>query len=151
MGSGENLLIWAMLSHFLMNHKAGSVVFWARHFTVNMNQAPYHPSHISDPLVWFIWEITHYQSEPVSPTPEFPLVIFLFAELTPTLTLQENGGACHTHLKIYLFLGALSLRYCTWVSFSWGEWGLLSSCNVWAFHCGTWALGHVGSSRCAQA
>lgn len=56
MGTGECLLV-CMFLHFIIDHKAGSAVFWVRHFTVNLNQALYYPSHISDLLVRLIWEI----------------------------------------------------------------------------------------------
>ena len=51
---------------------------------------------------------------------------------------------------IYLFLAALGLHCYTRALSSCGEWGLTSSCGVWASHCsgfsccGAWALGHVG-------
>ena len=47
----------------------------------------------------------------------------------------------------FFFLVVLSLRYCVWAFSSCGERTLLSSCSVWAVHCGgfscckAWALG----------
>ena len=59
------------------------------------------------------------------------------------------------YVGIYLFIyGLLGLCCCTWAFSSCGKHGLVSSCWMWASHCGglsccrAWALGCVGLSSC---
>ena len=60
--------------------------------------------------------------------------------------------------SIYLFiLAVLSLHGFTWAFSGYCEWGLLSSCSVWASHCGgfswwgAWSVEHRFNSCGAQA
>ena len=57
----------------------------------------------------------------------------------------NKAQTCHTlcvfflkqkFKKLCLFLAALCLRCCAWVFSRGGEWGLLSSFGVWAYHGG---------------
>ena len=59
----------------------------------------------------------------------------------------------HTHTDLFIFWTVLGLRCCAQAFSSCWEWGVFSSCGVWASHCGgfpceAWALGRTGFSSC---
>lgn len=71
------------------------------------------------------FSITYCQSDPVSPTPEFLFIVFLFAELTAALaflcshSLREHSGACHTHFRVEETEALSQGKACTLYSLFW--------------------------------
>ena len=106
-------------------------------------------------------EFLHHLRYPHGSLPYFLQVSFQTPTHQGNFTQHPVKQQSSSHLNqaflsflksIYLFLAVLGLCCHTWAFSSYGEWGLLSTCDAWASHCSgfscweAWALGCAGFS-----
>ena len=80
---------------------------------------------------------------------------YLVVRFIASLRVSSTGSQFWEFFSFFfnLLLATLGLYYCVQAFFHYGEWGLLSSCDVQASHCGGvscyGAVGHAGFSSCS--